>query len=46
VLPVFAGERTQLAAVFGSVPNAIFVAKLPTNAGWQPALSGIDASSV
>jgi hypothetical protein len=29
--------------VFGSLPNTIFVGKLPTNAGWQPALPGVYA---
>jgi NCAIR mutase (PurE)-related protein len=35
VLPVFAGSAGTLPAVFGSLPNTIFVGKLPTNAGWQ-----------
>jgi len=39
-------DSPSLPAVFGSLPNTIFVGKLPTNAGWQPALPGIDASSV
>ena len=32
------GSAGSLPPVFGSLPNAIFVGKLPTNAGWQPAL--------
>jgi hypothetical protein len=32
-----------LPAVFGSLPNTILVGKLPTNAGWQPAIPGINA---
>jgi len=35
---VFLGSAGSLPAVFGSLPNTISVGKLPTNAGWQPAL--------
>jgi hypothetical protein len=31
--------------VLGTLTKTIFVGKLPTNAGWQPALPGIYASS-
>ena len=34
------GSARSLRAVFGSLPNTSFVGKLPTNAGWQPALPG------
>jgi len=32
------GSAGSLPAVFGSLPNTILVGKLPTSAGWQPAL--------
>jgi serine protease Do len=32
------GSAGNLPAVFGSLPNTKFVGKLPTTAGWQPAL--------
>jgi hypothetical protein len=31
--------------VFGSLPNTIFVGKLPTIAGWQPAFPGLGVAS-
>ena len=34
------GSAGSLPAVFGSLPSTSFVGKLPTNAGWQPALPG------
>ncbi len=34
----FLGSAGSLPAVLGSLPSTIFVGKLPTNAGWQPAL--------
>ena len=34
----FLGNAGSLPAVLGSLPSTIFVGKLPTNAGWQPAL--------
>jgi hypothetical protein len=42
-LSVLLESAGSLPAVFGSLPNTIFVGKLPTNAGWQPALSGVYA---
>jgi hypothetical protein len=35
---VLLGSAASLPAVFGSLSNTIFAGKLPTNAGWQPAL--------
>jgi hypothetical protein len=32
------GITGSLPVVLGSLPSTIFVGKLPTNAGWQPAL--------
>jgi len=43
-LSVLLESAGSLPAVFGSLPNTIFVGKLPTNAGWQPALLGINLS--
>jgi len=34
----FLGSAGSLPAVLDSLPSTIFVGKLPTNAGWQPAL--------
>jgi hypothetical protein len=34
----FLGSAGSLPAMLGSLPSTIFVGKLPTNAGWQPAL--------
>jgi hypothetical protein len=42
---VLLGSAASLPAVFGSLSNTIFAGKLPTNAGWQPALPGINLSS-
>jgi len=42
---VLLGSEASLPAVFGSLSNTIFAGKLPTNAGWQPALPGINLSS-
>jgi hypothetical protein len=38
---VLLGSAGSLPAVSRSLPNTIFVGKLPTYAGWQPALPGI-----
>jgi hypothetical protein len=32
------GSTGSLPVVLGSLPSTIFAGKLPTNAGWQPAL--------
>jgi len=40
---VLLGSEASLPAVFGSLSNTIFAGKLPTNAGWQPALPGVYA---
>jgi hypothetical protein len=38
------GSAGNLPAGSGSLPEQIFVGKLPTNAGWQPALPGTEVS--
>jgi hypothetical protein len=43
-LSVLLESEASLPAVFGSLSNTIFAGKLPTNAGWQPALPGINLS--
>jgi len=42
---VLLGSAASLPAVFSSLSTTIFDGKLPTNAGWQPALLGINLSS-
>jgi len=42
---VLLGSEGSLPAMFGTLSNTIFAGKLPTNAGWQPALPGINLSS-
>jgi len=39
----FPGSAGCQPAMLGSLPSMIFVGKLPTNAGWQPALPGVYA---
>jgi hypothetical protein len=40
---IFSGERRQLACGVRQLAEHDLVGKLPTNAGWQPALPGVFA---